>query len=190
MLYHYLSLEKRLINKKRKITKKLRINGAIRARNVRVIDENGDNLGVLATSDALKKAEHAGLDLVEISEKSDPPITRIVDHGKYQYEQNKLKKKNFGKEKSKVGETKSTQIKPGTGEDMKLVRAKKIREWLDEGYKVHIDLFLSGRYKSMEESFLKGKLSSFMESIPGEFLIIQEISKSPKGFSTTIQKKK
>ena len=138
----------------------------------------------------MAQARKANLDLVEVTAKSNPPVVRIADYGKYQYEQNKLKKKwaDQDKEKGKKQEgTKHTQIKPGTSGDILEMRAKKIREWLDNGSRVQVDLFLFGRYKSMDVDFLKKKLSSFIKTIPGEINVIGEIRKSPKGFSTTLQ---
>ena len=67
------------------------------------------------------------------------------------------------------------------------MRAKKIREWLDNGSRVQVDLFLFGRYKSMDATFLKEKLSTFIQTIPGEINTIGEIRKSPKGFSVALQ---
>ena len=160
---------------------------------MRVIDADGNNIGVLPIKEALNRAAQTHLDLVEVTAKSKPPVTRITDYGKYQYDQNKMKKKwneeDKEKGKKKAGETKHTQIKPGTSGDILLHRAKKIREWLDKGSKVQVDLFLFGRYRSMDEKFLKEKLVSFIKSIPGEVFTLEEIRKSPKGFSTVLQSK-
>ena len=170
---------------------KNRINNAIRARQVRLLDENGENKGVVDTKEAMRMAEKASLDLVEIASKAQPPVARITDYGKWQYEENKKRKEWAAQDKEKGAkkkeEVKQTQIKPGTGGDMLEHRAKKIREWLDEGYKVHIDLFLSGRYKTMEEAIHKERLSSFLKIIPGEYHMIEEIKKSPKGYSVRLQ---
>ena len=138
----------------------------------------------------MAQARKANLDLVEVTAKSKPPVVRVTDYGKYQYEQNKLKKKwaDQDKEKGKKQEgTKHTQIKPGTSGDILEMRAKKIREWLDNGSRVQVDLFLFGRYKSMDKNFLKEKLASFIKTIPGEVRIANEIRKSPKGFSIILQ---
>lgn len=169
---------------------KVRINEAIRASKVRLIDATGGNAGVVSIKDAIAQARKANLDLVEVTAKSNPPVVRIADYGKYQYEQNKLKKKwaDQDKEKGKKQEnTKHTQIKPGTSGDILEMRAKKIREWLDSGNRVQVDLFLFGRYKSMDVKFLKEKLASFIKTIPGEIRTADPIRKSPKGFSTILQ---
>ena len=170
---------------------KVRINEAIRASEVRLIDADGTNVGVVSLKDALAQAYALNLDLVEVTARSRPPVVRIADYGKYQYEQNKLKKKwaEEDREKGKrmQEEVKQTQIKPGTSGAILEHRAKKVREWLDNGNRVQIDLFLFGRYKSMNKDFLKEKLTSFVQTIPGEVRVSDAIRKSPKGFSVILQ---
>jgi len=169
---------------------KVRINEAIRASKVRLIEADGKNVGVVSIKDAMTRARQANLDLVEVTAKSRPPVVRIADYGKYQYEQNKMKKKwaDQDKEKGKKQEgMKQTQIKPGTSGGILEMRAKKIREWLDNGSRVQVDLFLFGRYKGMDPTFLKERLSSFIQTIPGEVTAVGDIRKSPKGFSITLQ---
>ena len=83
-----------------------------------------------------------------------------------------------------------TQIKPNTSKDILDMRAKKSRQWLDEGYRVQINLFLRGREKGMDEGVLKSKLSQFTELIPEPYAIIENIRKSPKGYSILIQPSK
>lgn len=146
---------------------------------------------MLSTSEAIKKASLANLDLVEVTSNSKPPIAQITDFGKYQYEQNKLKKKwaqeDKDRGKSKQEEIKQVQIKPGTSGGILKHRAEKIREWLDGGNRVQIDLFLFGRYKSMDETFLKERLNTFLKTIPGDVYMADAIKKSPKGFSVILQ---
>ncbi|HEU4677268.1 MAG TPA: translation initiation factor IF-3 [Candidatus Paceibacterota bacterium] len=162
------------------------INQQIRARELRVIDAEGENRGVISKEEALKLAEEAGLDLIEISPMANPPVAKIMDFGKYQYE---LKKKaKEVKAKSHVTETKSLQVKIGTGEHDLALKAKRAAGWLEEGHRVKIDLFLWGRYKYMDEAFLKERLGRFLKIIPAEYRIADEIKKSPKGFSTTIER--
>lgn len=165
---------------------RVRINQAIKAKELRVIGAAGENLGVLPTREAIKVAEDANLDLIEISPGANPPVAKIMDHGKYQYE---LKKKaKEVKAKSHVTETKGVQVKIGTGEHDLNLKAKRAAEWLTEGHRVKIDLFLWGRYKYMEEGFLKERLSRFLKIIPAEYKIADEIKRSPKGFSTTLER--
>lgn len=164
----------------------VRINQAIRAKELRVIGSNGENLGVILTGEALKIASEANLDLIEISPTAQPPVAKIMDYGKYQYEIKKKAKEI--KAKSHVTETKGVQVKIGTGEHDLNLKAKRAAEWLTEGHRVKIDLFLWGRYKYMEESFLKERLERFLKIIPAEYKIADEIKKSPKGFSTTLER--
>ena len=165
---------------------RIRINQAIKAKELRVIGADGENLGVISLQDALKASEDANLDLIEISPAAVPPVAKIMDFGKYQYEQKKKAKEV--KAKSHVTETKGVQVKIGTGEHDLTLKAKRAAEWLAEGHRVKIDLFLWGRYKYMEEAFLKERLERFLKIIPAEYKIADEIKRSPKGFSTTLER--
>jgi translation initiation factor IF-3 len=164
---------------------RVRINQAIRAKELRVLGAEGENHGVVSLEEALKLAEAAGLDLIEISPTAVPPVAKIMDHGKYQYEL--AKKQREVKAKSHVTETKSVQVKIGTGEHDLSLKAKRAAEWLEEGHRVKIDLFLWGRYKYMEFGFLKERLERFIKLIPADYRIADEIKKSPKGLSATIE---
>lgn len=165
---------------------RIRINQAIRAKELRVIGASGENLGVLPTQEAIQAAEGANLDLIEISPTAKPPVAKIMDYGKYRYEQNK--KAREVKAKSHVTETKGIQVKIGTGEHDLTLKAKRVAEWLGEGHRVKVDLFLWGRYKYMDEAFLKERLERFLKIIPEEYKIADEIKKSPKGFTVTLER--
>ncbi len=166
----------------------IRINEAIRAKEVRVIGNSGENHGVMPVSDALSLARKHGLDLIEISAKAKPPVVKIADYGKYKYELKKKEKE--AKAKMHTTETKLTQVKIGTGEEDLKRKAKKVADWIEQGHRVKIDLFLWGRYKYMEFDFLKEKLEKFLAIIPESFKIADEIKKSPKGLTVTIEKAK
>ncbi len=163
-----------------------RINQAIRARELRVIGAVGENLGVLSREDALKAADEANLDLIEISPNANPPVAKIMDFGQFRYETKR--KASEVKAKSHVTETKSVQVKIGTGEHDQLLKAKRASEWLNDGHRVKVDLFLWGRYKYMDEAFLKERLERFLKIIPAEYKLAEDIKKSPKGFSTIIER--
>lgn len=163
-----------------------RINQAIRASELRVIGPEGENIGTLSLADALKEAEKRKLDLIEISPNSKPPVAKITDFGQYRYDTKR--KASEAKAKAHVTETKSTQVKIGTGEHDQQLKAKRIAEWLEEGHRVKIDLFLWGRYKYMEAVFLKERLERFMKIIPAEYKIADPIKKSPKGFTAVIER--
>jgi translation initiation factor IF-3 len=165
---------------------KTRINNAIRAKELRVIGAKGENLGVITVEEALKEADKVNLDLIEISPKANPPVAKIMDFGQYRYETKR--KASEVKSKSHVTETKSVQVKIGTGEHDQALKAKRASEWLNEGHRVKVDLFLSGRYKYMEPAFLKERLERFLKIIPAEYKLADEIKKSPKGFTTTLER--
>lgn len=151
-----------------------------------MVGPEGENLGVLSLEDALKATEKARLDLIEISPKAKPPVAKIMDYGQYRYETKR--KASEVKAKSNVTETKSVQVKIGTGDHDQQLKAKRIAEWLTEGHRVKVDLFLWGRYKYMEPDFLKERLERFLKIIPIEYKIADPIKKSPKGFTTTLER--
>lgn len=163
----------------------IRINKDIRAPELRIIAQDGENLGVMSRADALTRAKDAGLDLILVTEDAKPPIAKIADYGKYLYEQKKKAKEV--KAKSHTSETKGIQVKVATSEGDLTVKAKRVAKWLGEKHRVKIDLFLSGRYKYMDHAFLKERLERFVKLIPGEHRMAEPIKKSPKGFSTIIE---
>lgn len=165
---------------------KIRINLAIRAPELRVIGAVGENFGVISRAEALSHAETANLDLIEISPNAVPPVAKIMDYGKYQYET--AKKAREMKAKSHTTETKSIQVKIGTGDHDLSLKARRAAEWLTEGHRVKVDLFLWGRYKHMEETFLKERLERFLKLIPADYKIADPIKRSPKGFTATIER--
>ena len=167
-------------------TDRLRINNEIRAQELRVISADGGNLGVLSLEAALAAAKAAGLDLIEISPSAVPPIAKIMDYGKFEYERSK--KEKVAKAKVKVSETKEVQIKVGTGEHDMELKAKKAAEWLAEGHRVRAELFLKGRYKGMDEEFLKERLERFLKIIPYAYKVAEPIERSPKGFAGVIER--
>lgn len=163
-----------------------RVNKQIRAAQLRVIGPEGENFGVLALADALLKADELGLDLIEISPNAVPPIGKVMDFGKYQYLEQK--KQREVKAKSHTTETKSVQVKIGTGDHDMALKAKRSAEWLSEGHRVKVDLFLWGRYKYMEFEFLKERLERFLKLIPADFKIADPIAKGPKGLTCVIER--
>jgi translation initiation factor IF-3 len=167
-------------------TDRLRINNEIRAQELRVISADGGNLGVLSLEAALAAAKTAGLDLIEISPSAVPPIAKIMDYGKFEYERSK--KEKVAKAKVKVSETKEVQIKVGTGDHDMELKARKAAEWLAEGHRVRAELFLKGRYKGMEEKFLRERLDLFLKRIPYAYKMAEPVAKSPKGFAGVIER--
>ncbi len=165
-----------------------RINNQIRASEVRVISNEGVNLGVLSFKDAFALANKDGFDLIEISPNTNPPIVKIANFGKYQYEQNKKQKK--AKAGAKTTETKAIQIKIGTGENDLALKARKASLWLKEGHRIKVELFLSGRSKYMADAFLKERLDRILHLITENYKIAEDYRKGPKGPTITIEKEK
>ncbi|MBP9748356.1 MAG: translation initiation factor IF-3 [Candidatus Pacebacteria bacterium] len=164
-----------------------RINNQIRAKEMRVLDSENKNLGVLSIKDALEMAQNLGMDLIEVGPNANPPLGKIMDFGKYQYEANKkLKKTKAG---AKHTETKSIQIKIGTGDHDLELKAKTASKWLKEGHRIKVELFLAGRAKYMDEKFLKERLDRVLHFITEEYKISDAYKKGPKGLTTTIEKK-
>ena len=167
-------------------TPSVRINHQIRASELRVIGPKGENFGVLSLSEALNKALEAGLDLIEISPKATPPVAKIADYGKFQYDENKKLKQS--KAKAKVVEVKSLQVKIGTGEHDLILKAKKASEWLAEGHRIKMDLFLPGRTKYLDVNFLKERLDRLLKLVTVDYKIADPAKKSLKGLTIIIEK--
>ncbi|MEK9184965.1 MAG: translation initiation factor IF-3 [Patescibacteria group bacterium] len=168
-------------------TQRTRINQQIRATELRVITEEGTSLGVLSFQDAFAKAKELGLDLIEISPNAVPPVAKIMDYGKFQYDEKK--KAKVAKAKIHTVEVKNVQVKIGTGEHDLELKAKKASEWLAEGHRVKIDLFLPGRSKYMDINFLKERMARILKLITQEFKVAEEPKKSLKGLSAIIERK-
>jgi translation initiation factor IF-3 len=166
---------------------RLRINSGIRAREVRVISEDG-NLGVMSTEDAIKLAEEQGFDLIEISPQADPPVAKIMDYGKYQYDQKK--KKREIKANATVSEVKNIQVKVGTGDQDLLMKAKKASEWLRDGHRIRAELYLRGRVKYMDKSFHHERLERFLTLLTEDYKVVEDFKQSPKGIAILIERDK
>jgi translation initiation factor IF-3 len=169
------------------LSTKVRINHQIKAPELRVIGQDGANIGVISLAQALELATQAELDLIEISPNATPPVAKIMDFGKYQYDDNK--KAKIAKAKAHVVEVKNIQVKVGTGEHDLVLKAKKASEWLAEGNRVKIDLFLPGRTKFMEFNFLKERMDRVLKLISVDYNLAEAPKKSPKGLTAIIEKK-
>ncbi|OHA93362.1 MAG: translation initiation factor IF-3 [Candidatus Zambryskibacteria bacterium RIFCSPLOWO2_02_FULL_39_26] len=164
----------------------VRINNQIQAPELRVIMEDGGNLGVISFKEALDKAREAGLDLIEISPKANPPVAKIMDYGKFQYAENK--KQKVAKTKSHTVEIKNIQVKVGTGDHDLELKAKKASGWLKQGNRIKIDLFLPGRTKYMDKKFLRERMDRVLNLITEKYKIADEARSSPKGLSIIIER--
>ncbi len=127
----------------------LRINEEIRIKEVRVTDANGEQLGIMATRDALRLAEEQHLDLVEVAPKARPPVCRIMDFGKYRYEQQKREKE--AKKKQKVITIKEVKLRPNIEQHDFDVKLKNASRFIEEGNKVKITIMFRGRELSHPE---------------------------------------
>ena len=130
-----------------------RMNEKIRAREIRVIGEDGEQFGILTVSEALALATEKNLDLVEISPNATPPVCKIMDYGKFKYEKTKKEKENKKKQKNVV--IKEIRIKPHIDEHDKETKISQIKKFIEKEYKVKISLRLSGREKLHAESAVK-----------------------------------
>jgi translation initiation factor IF-3 len=126
-----------------------RINHQIRIRQIRVIDDEGKQLGVIDTADALALAAHKGLDLVEIAPNQRPPVCRIMDYGKFKYEQKK--KDQASKRKQHHVQVKEVRLRPAIAEHDLQVRVRAARQFLTDGDKVLLVCLFRGRQMAHKE---------------------------------------
>jgi len=132
-----------------KISKSIRINQEIRAEQLRVIGPSGEQLGIMSLPEALKVAEEAGVDLIEISPSASPPVAKVVDWGKYQYQKTKEQQKN--RKNAKTVELKQIRMGLKIGANDLEIKLRKIREFLQVGHKVKILIFFRGREMAHQE---------------------------------------
>ncbi|MBR5627427.1 MAG: translation initiation factor IF-3 [Thermoguttaceae bacterium] len=118
-----------------------RVNEMIRIAQVRVISDEGEQLGVMSSSEALSRAKAAGLDLVEVAPGAKPPVCRIMDYGKYKYQQ----KKRISKQQANKPQLKELRLRPKTGDHDIQVKVNKAREFLVKKDKVLLSILFKGR---------------------------------------------
>lgn len=163
------------------------INNLIRAREVRLIDENGKNLGVLSLTEALRISRESGLDLIQFTEKVEPPICKIMNYGKYLYSEKKQQKKS--EQKQKGGEMKGVRLGFNISLHDLETRVKQAEKFLTQGNKVRIEMQLRGREKALQ-GFAREKINKFLEilekTIP--FKIERELKKEARGLTMIIVK--
>ena len=155
---------------------------------MRVITEEGENLGVISLAKALEEAKSRNLDLLEISPNAVPPIAKIMDYGKFQYDEKK--KQRVAKSRTQTSDLKNIQVKIGTGDHDLELKAKKASEWLSEGHRVKIDLYLVGRSKYMDINFHKERMDRIFKLITTEYKVVSPPTKGLKGLSAIIEKSK
>ena len=126
-----------------------RVNEQIKVREVRLIDQDGENHGVVGIEKALAMAAEVGLDLAEISPDSNPPVCKILDFGKFKYAEQK--KANLARKKQKIIEIKEIKVRPGIETHDYEVKMRAIKKFLDEGDKVKVTLRFRGREMAHQE---------------------------------------
>lgn len=154
------------------IVKELRINREIKAPTVRVVEE-GKQIGIVTLEEALEMAARAGLDLVEVSPHSDPPVCRIMDYGKYRYQQSK--KQQIAKKSQSIIQVKEIRIRPKTEEHDLQVKIKHARKFLAQNDKVKITMMFRGREIAYADMGKK-----IMEEIQQALTDIAVIDQPPK----------
>jgi len=134
------------------------MNYRIKAPQVRVIDEKGQQIGVMDTEKAIHLAQDKGLDLIEVSPVANPPVCKILDRGQFQYQQSKQKQQ----QKTKKVELKIVKISFKIGQHDLSVKAGKAKKFLEEGHKVKVEMFLRGRERQ-HTSLAKENMTKFFE---------------------------
>ena len=150
------------------------MNEKIRAREIRVVGEDGEQFGILSVNEALALAAEKNLDLVEISPNATPPVCKIMDYGKFKYEKTKKEKENKKKQKNVV--IKEIRIKPHIDEHDKETKISQIKKFIEKEYKVKISLRLSGREKLHAESAVK-ILDEFADSFEETAIVEKKYGK-------------
>lgn len=150
-----------------------RCNHQIRAREVRVIADDGQQLGIMPTIDALRQAQEKGLDLVEVAAQADPPVCRIMDYGKYKYQQQK--KQQEARKKSTVIQVKEIKVRPKTDEHDYQTKVKHIRRFLEEGDRCKVSVFFRGR-----EVVHKDRGALLLQRIVHDLTEIAKVEQEPR----------
>jgi translation initiation factor IF-3 len=149
------------------------VNDEIRVPQVRLIDAAGEMVGVMSARDAMNRAFMAGLDLVEISPNAEPPVCKILDFGKFKYEQQK--KKNEAKKKQKVVEIKEIKVRPNIDENDYQVKMRAMKSFIEEGDKVKVTLRFRGREMAHQDIGIR-----VLERIRGEMDSTTKVEQMPR----------
>ena len=150
-----------------------RVNEEIRAPQVRLIDADGEMQGVMSARDAWLRAQAVGLDRLEISPNADPPVVKILDFGKFKYEQQK--KRNEAKKKQKVIEIKEIKVRPNIDENDYQVKLRAMKSFIEEGDKVKVTLRFRGREMAHQEIGIR-----VLERIRGEMDPVTKVEQMPR----------
>ncbi len=166
-------------------TNQNRINEKITAPQVRVIGTDGQQLGIMPTTQALELAKSQNLDLVEISAKAEPPVCKIIDFGKFIYQ----KEKQMRQRKGRTVEIKNIRISFNIALNDLKTKAKQAENFLTKGDRVRIEILLHGREKAFSD-LAKKKLEEFKNHLGIPINVDQPIAKQPRGFYMILSKGK
>src|SRR5574344_1192257 len=166
--------------------KGLRINEQIRVREIRLIDDEGGQAGVISTIEALKMAKERELDLVEVSPNANPPVCKILDFGKYRFEQEK--KLRDSKKNQKVLKIKEIRMQPKIGTGDLDTKAKHVQEFLDEGDKVKVTIRFRGRELAHTELGYE-VLNEVMKRLSSTYVVEKPAAMDGRFLSMTISAK-
>ena len=158
----------------------MRRNELIRAREVRVIAADGEQLGILQRNEAIALAKEAGMDLVEVSATAEPPVCRIMDYGKFKYEQQK--KKQEAKKRQAVVQIKEIKVRPKTDDHDYETKVRHIRRFLEEGDRCKITVFFRGR-----EIVHKDRGMSILERVVRDLADVAKVDQEPRAEGRTLQ---
>ncbi|OOC51114.1 MULTISPECIES: translation initiation factor IF-3 [Thioalkalivibrio] len=150
--------------------KTVRLNDQITSPQIRLIDAEGENRGVCSTAEALEMAQEGGLDLVEISPNAEPPVARIMDYGKFKFEQ--AKKAQEAKKKQKQIQIKEVKFRPGTDEGDYNVKLRNLRRFIEAGDKGKVTIRFRGR--EMRHQELGGELLDKVEKDMADIAIVEQ----------------
>lgn len=167
-------------------SKGLRINEQIRVREVRLIDEEGNQKGIIPTKEALVMAHEANLDLVEIAPQSNPPVCKILDYGKYRFEMEK--KLRDSKKKQKLLKLKEIRMQPKIDDHDLDFKSKHIREFLAEGNKVKVTIRFRGRELAHTELGLE-VLQEILQKLENEYVLDKPPLMEGRSMSMTLSPK-
>ena len=162
----------------------MRINGEIRASQLRVIGASGEPLGIMSRSAALDVARDAGLDLVEISPNAEPPVAKIVDWGKYQYQ--KMKEQQRSKKSARTSEIKQMRLGLKIGQNDLDIKLRKVRKFLSDGDKVKIQVVFKGREMAHPE-IGRNILDKILESLSDVAIADQKAVMAGRNLSVMIR---
>jgi len=169
------------------VQRKPLVNNLIRSKEVRLIDETGKQLGVLTLEKALQMSRERGFDLIQVTEKLDPPVCKIMDYGKYLYY---LKKKEKSVKHHTGGELKGIRLTFGISEHDLETRVRQAEKFLKKGNRIRIEMKLRGRQKALQ-GFAREKIKKFLETLEKLIPIKteRELKKEPRGLTMIISRK-